>query len=123
MSIFKKILIIFQVTLVITGCTQNKSDQLTLFDPGKGITGQVRSFNGDQVSIKDGNVLVNFSAGKLSSTIVISPADGLWNASDFRFVRCEIENMGTAEQLVELGFGNYDLTLGATIVPPKAKKH
>lgn len=40
----------------------------------------------------------------------------------YRFVRCEIENLNNEPQLVELGFGDYDLTLGATIVPAHGKR-
>ncbi|MDD1475312.1 hypothetical protein MEO41_29205, partial [Dolichospermum sp. ST_sed4] len=72
--------------------------------------------------MKDGTLVVNFAPGKYGSVIAIRPSKGLWDASAFRFVRCEIENPGSMPQLVELGFGNYDLPLGVTSDPPGAKK-
>jgi hypothetical protein len=60
---------------------------------------------------KTGHVLPNMFAGP-------SEIDGYSILS--RFGRCEIENLGPVPQIVELGFGDYDLTQGAAIVPPGA---
>ena len=65
---------------------------------------------------------MEFADGLAVSTIEFAPIKGHWDASDYRFVSCEIENMGSGPQMVELGFGEYDLTQGATIIPPGAKK-
>lgn len=110
------------VLLAFSGCSHNDSNQLILFDPGGAEPGQVRSFTGDRIAIKDGSVVVDFANNNPATTIEIGPNDGTWDASDYRFVRCEIENLGPAPQVVELGFGGYDLTMGATIVPPGVTK-
>jgi len=104
------------------GCTQKKSDKLVLFDPASADVSLVKSANEDNITIAEGKVNILFGSGKQYSTISFYPEKGIWDASDYRFVRCEIENMSSNQQLVELGFGDYDLTLGATIIPPQGKK-
>jgi hypothetical protein len=115
-------IIISLVILIFTGCTQKRSNHLVLFDPASADVSLVKSTNEDNITIADGKVNVLFGSGKQYSTISFYPENGIWDASDYRFVRCEIENMSRSQQLVELGFGDYDLTLGATIVPPEGKK-
>lgn len=108
--------------LIIMGCAPEKNTSFELFNPANYEKGLITSWNGDTVIIKDGAAVVNFSPGKFGSVIAIKPPNGWWDGSAYRFVRCEIENQGSLPQLVELGFGNYDLTLGGTIVPPGGKK-
>ena len=108
--------------LMLTGCTEKKFDQLVLFDPSGADLTLIKSTNDDDISISDDYVDVRFGAGQFCSTISFYPEQGIWDASDFRFVRCEIKNLSQKQQLVELGFGDYDLTLGATIVPAGGEK-
>ena len=110
------------LVLAITGCAPKEKTSFEIFNPSKYDASLISSFNGDSFVMKDGALVVNFAPGKYGSIIAIRPSKGLWNASGYRFVRCEIENTGSEPQLVELGFGNYDLTLGGTIVPPGGKK-
>ena len=110
------------VFLTFCGCSQPRSDHHTLFDPAKENNGKVLSLTGDRVIMSAESLVVDFADEIPTSTIVFYPVEGVWNASDFRFVRCEIENLGTEPQLVELGFGEYDLTQGATIVPAGTQK-
>lgn len=115
-------LVFATIILAIFGCSPKEKTSFEIFNPSEYDAGLISSFNGDSLSMKDGALVVNFAPGKYGSIIAIRPSNGLWNASGYRFVRCEIENTGSASQLVELGFGNYDLTLGGTIVPPGGKK-
>ncbi len=108
--------------LAFTSCQDKESDILILFDPDKEYLVHIQSFTGDQITFNEGGVALEFAEGIPTSTIEFSPNDGLWDASKYRFVRCQIENLGQEPQLVELGFGGYDLIQGATIVPPGAKK-
>ncbi len=108
--------------LVFTGCGKDGSSILILFDPGESDSVLVRSLTGDRITPEDEGILVEFADDLATATIEFAPTEGHWDASDFRFIRCEIENLGRLSQLVELGFGEYDLTQGATIVPPGAKK-
>ena len=117
-----KNVVVLYLFLIITGCSQKESGSLILFDPGSANPDQVRSITGDQITFNDRSVVLNFAGDQPTSIIEFSPEEGTWDASDYRFVRCEIENTGTEPQLVELGFGGYDLTQGATIVSPGAKK-
>jgi len=118
----KNYFILIFCILIITGCTKKNSNQLILFDPAKSNINQVRSFSHDKITMPGGKLQINFSSDKNYTTIAISPAEGVWDASDYRFVRCEIENLNDKPQLCELGFGNYDLTQGATIVPPHSTR-
>jgi len=106
----------------MTACGQKVPSTHILFDPGSADPGQVRSITGDRIVLEDRGTMIQFAGDGSTAVVEISPDDGLWDASDFRFVRCEIENLGPAPQLVELGFGGYDLTLGATIVPSGSEK-
>ena len=108
--------------IFVTGCSQNGSSILVLFDPGDTDSGIIRSLTGDRITLDDAGVLVEFADDLATATIEFAPVEGHWDASDFRFIRCEIENLGPVSQLVELGFGEYDLTQGATIIPPGDKK-
>ena len=110
------------ILIVIEGCTPKEKASFELFNPANYDAGLISSFNGDSLVITDRFLVVNFAPDKYGSAIAIRPSNGFWNASDYRFVRCEIENPGKEPQLVELGFGKYDLTLGGTIVPPGVKK-
>jgi len=110
------------IFICLAGCVRKETGSQVLFDPAASAPGLVNSPNGDSFRL-EGNVLkINLKPGEFGSEIRISPTDGLWDASAYRFVRCEIENRGNAPQLVELGFGDYDLTLGGTLVAPGAKK-
>jgi len=104
-------------------CEQRKSDLQLLFDPASADVSTVKSTNEDNITIADGEVNIVFGSCIQYPTISFYPAKGVWDASDFRFVRCEIENLSSHQQLVELGFGDYDLTLGATIVPAGERKY
>lgn len=105
---------------ILIGCLscRNESDQSILFDPGETVPGRVWSPSGDKVLLSGGEVNVEFAESQSVSNLYISPPGGWRDASDYRFVMCEIKNLGQLPQLVELGFGTYDLTLGATVVPP-----
>ncbi len=107
---------------ILLGCISCHpgSDKYMLFDPAEAAPGQVWSPNEDQISVFPEGVEVVFSDARFASEIHIRPQQGWWDASGYRFVRCEIENHGSRSQLVELGFGTYDLTLGGTVVPPGA---
>ncbi len=115
-------LVFATIILATFGCSPKEKTSFEIFNPSEYDAGLISSFNGDSLSMKEGALVVNFAPGKYGSIIAIRPSNGLWNASGYRFVRCEIENTGSASQLVELGFGNYDLTLGGTIVPPGGKE-
>jgi len=97
-------------------------ERLVLFDPGTDEVGRVASLTGDMISPEDRMIRVDFEEADPTPVVVIYPVEETWDASDYRFVRCEIENPGTRPQIVELGFGDYDLTLGATVVPPGGMK-
>jgi len=118
--------IVFHVLIImifVTGsCTVNKTASEELFNPASCDTQLINSATGDSWFLKDGALVVNLVPGKYGSVISIKSSGGLWDASKYRFIRCEIENSGSLPQLVELGFGNYDLTLGGTLVPPGEKK-
>src|SRR4030042_1386418 len=105
-----------------SGCESEKNGQLVLFDPGRDNISLVKSSNQDQINLEKDRVKVTFAPGGVYSIISFYPEKDIWDASDYRFVLCEIENMSQNQQLVELGFGDYDLTLVATIVPPEGKK-
>ena len=105
-----------------SGCESEKNGQIVLFDPGRDNISLVKSSNQDQINLEKDRVKVTFAPGGVYSIISFYPEKDIWDASDYRFVLCEIENMSQNQQLVELGFGDYDLTLGATIVPPEGKK-
>ncbi len=105
-----------------SGCESEKNGQLVLFDPGRSDISLVKSDNQDKITLEDGKVNISFMPGREYSVISFYPETGIWDASGYRFVLCEIENMSQNSQLVELGFGDYDLTLGATILPPEGKK-
>lgn len=114
---------LFAITVILTGaCAKHENSSLELFNPKTFDPELVRSVNGDSICFEDGALVIVFVPGKYGSTVEIRPPAGLWDASGYRFVRCEIENQGSAPQLAELGFGEYDLTLGGTLVPPGGKK-
>ncbi len=115
-------LVLAAMFLFITGCRQNEKVSSELFDPARYDMKLISSPNGDSCFLQNTLLAVNFNPGEFGSEIRIRPSDGLWDASAYRFVRCEIENTGSAPQLVELGFGTFDLTLGGTLVSPGEKK-
>lgn len=110
------------IMLYVAGCHQKKNGNLVLFDPARSDISNIKSNNQDEIEIRDDKVNIVFGTGNQYSTILFYPEQGKWDASDYRFVRCEIENTSSHHQLVELGFGDYDLTLGATLVPSEGKK-
>ncbi|MGW8315772.1 MAG: beta-galactosidase [Bacteroidales bacterium] len=112
---------IYWILLVCVSCQSHKGHYV-LFDPAEAEPAQVTSTNDDQILFSPEGVEVEFSDTRFSSEIQIRPLQGWWDASDYRFVRCEIENLGSGPQPVELGFGTYDLTLGGTIVPGGAAR-
>src|SRR5665647_889773 len=115
-------LVLAAMILLIAGCGQNEKVSPELFNPATYEMKLISSPNGDSCFLQDHYLTVNFKPGEFGSEIRIRPPKGLWDASAYRFVRCEIENRSSAPQLVELGFGNYDLTLGGTLVSPGEKK-
>lgn len=108
--------------VILGGCnTENKPNRI-LIDPLKIDQDQVQSLTGDSISVTRQGIEVLFSGEAKTAILAFHPSEGIWDGSDHRFVRCEIENPGPLPQLVELGFGGYDLTLGATIVPAGAAR-
>ena len=107
---------------IFSACAEQDEDKLVMFDPGQDQNALVTSNNNDEISFEDGKVMISFKPGAIYSTVNFYPGQGIWDASDYRFVKCEIENMSDRLQLVELGFGDYDLTLGGTLVNPGEKK-
>jgi hypothetical protein len=114
------VLLIIAISLSGACKTGNGTD--ILYNPAGPDKHAVLSLNNDRIYTEDGWLNVEFVPANGYSTIAIYPPGGNWDASDYRFVRCEIENPGHEPQLVELGFGNYDLMLGATLVPARGKK-
>ena len=112
-------LMVFVLLLIIltVACSEKQDGQHVLFDPARHPANLVKPLNDSEIQWKNGNVHLHFKAGEANPTIAIYPEKGIWNASDYRFVRCQLENLNSKPQIVELGFGDYDLTLGATIVP------
>jgi hypothetical protein len=110
------------IILLLAGCVKSRKEQLTLFDPMIHDIALVKSFSGDEISREDGWIKLDFTPGHAVATLAFYPSNDAWDASDFRFVRCEIQNLSTHNQLVELGFGEYDLTLGAVLIPPQQAK-
>jgi len=117
-----RILVCAAVTLLLVACGKSKKEQLILFDPEIHDTALVKSFCGDKISREDGWIKLNFSPSHEVASLAFYPQNDVWDASDFRFIRCEIKNLSTHNQLVELGFGEYDLTLGAVFIPPQQTK-
>jgi hypothetical protein len=98
-------------------CAEKQPGKQELFDPASHDARLVKSINNCKILNEKGTLQINFMAGKGNPVIGIYPEEGLWDASDYRFVRCQVENPNNRPLTVELGFGDYDLTLGATIVP------
>ena len=115
-------LVLTTMALFTGGCAPKEKASFELFNPVKYDARLIHSLNGDSMILKDGKLVIYFSPGEYGSVITIRPPGGLWDGSAYRFVRCEIENPGNLPQLVELGFGDYDLTLGGTLVSPGEKK-
>lgn len=118
----RNLLFLFILLIICSSCADKSIDRLVLFDPEQDIAAQVKSNNNDEITCKAGNTFISFMPGTDYSTVCFYPGSGTWDASDYRFVRCEIENLSDKQQLVELGFGYYDLTLGGTLVKPGEKK-
>jgi hypothetical protein len=110
------------IVLLAAACRQTTPPSEILFDPARSEKHLIKSLNNDRISTAGGWLEIDFVPRDGNSSIAIYPIDDFWDGSGFRFVRCEVENPGREVQLVELGFGNYDLTLGATLVPPGGKK-
>jgi hypothetical protein len=115
-------LAVLLIAISLSGACKTGNGIDILYNPAGTGKHVVLSRNNDRISTEDGWISVEFVPRDGYSTIAIYPSEGFWDASDYRFVRCEIENPGNDPQLVELGFGNYDLMLGATLVPPRGKK-
>jgi hypothetical protein len=113
-----KNLILSFLALLCAGCAQQKDGQLVLFDPAQDDAGRISTATGDRITRSEGTIQVIFAPAVHYPVIEIHPAQGIWDASAWRFIRCEMENMNDKSQLVELGTGDYDLTLGAVLLPP-----
>ncbi|MEX2371927.1 MAG: hypothetical protein WD578_13045 [Bacteroidales bacterium] len=113
-----RILLIGLICLTLTSCADQENEQLILFDPGEKGIGKMVSLTDDPLHFDDQHIRVDFSLGNETSIIACYPDKGPWDASAYRFVRCNVENLGSEPQIVEIGFADYDLTLGATIVQP-----
>lgn len=108
--------------IILSGCKGPENKEPVLFDPAKSTMEQVKCDPGDKVIISEGRVAVRFADNAASSVIEFSSPEGVWDGSGYRFIRGEVENTGQHPLLVELGTGGFDLTQGATIVPPGDKK-
>ncbi len=114
--------LVFICILFLASCGNRKREERVLFDPGKDQLIRVTSLSGDRISTAEEMVRVDFNEAERMRAVAIHPEEGVWDASDYRFVRCELGNPGNEPQVVELGFGEYDLTLGAAIIPPGEMK-
>ena len=115
--------IIFSLFILLAAaCSENQPVKQVLFDPASHDAYYIKSFHKSEVHSIKGTLQVQFNAGACNPVIGIYPKNGIWNASEYRFLRCELENLNNRPQLVELGIGDYDLTLGATILPAKGKR-
>jgi hypothetical protein len=114
--------VIAAFTIVTGACVSNDKNSHELFNPSDNEEMLISSSDGVSWLINNKVLIVNFLPGKYNAAIEIRPSAGSWDASAYRFVRCELENPNQEAQIVELGFGDYDLTLGGTLVPPKGKK-
>ena len=115
-------LIFASFILLASACVEKQPGQQVLFDPAGHNTRLVKSIQNCMILNEKGILQINFMAGKDNPVIGIYPEEGLWDASDYRFVRCQVENPNNRPLMVELGFGDYDLTLGATIVHALGEK-
>ncbi|HDS08228.1 MAG TPA: hypothetical protein ENO05_11450 [Bacteroides sp.] len=115
------LLVASALVILGAGCNPEK-ERTVLFDPGKGGTDLVVSLTADSIISEGGMIRVNFNDRLVTPVVAVYPREGSWDGSGYRFVRCEIGNPGNAPQVAELGFGDYDLTLGAAIVPPGGTK-
>ena len=116
------LLLLSFVFLLSGSCSSEEKEINELFNPAAYDTQLINSPTGDSWILKDGALIVDFAPQEFGSVIEIRPTNGFWDVSEYRFVRCEVENQGSSSQIVELGFGDYDLTLGGTLVPPNGKK-
>lgn len=112
-----KNLFISCLVIMCAGCARHKEETFMLFDPVRDAAGQVSSVTGDRISASDGTLQVTFAPAVHYPIIEIRPVQGIWDASAYRFIRCELENLNDKQQLVELGTAGYDLTLGAVLLP------
>ncbi len=103
-------------------CANSPKDREVLFDPKPEAAHRILTLTEDQVRMDENSVLVKFAPERKTSVIAFYPEKGVWDASGYRFIRCWIENLGSSPQLVELGFGDYDLTLGGTLISPGTSK-
>jgi hypothetical protein len=102
--------------------TQKQEAPNVLFDPSDAGIEQIRGITGDHISLEEGRLTVEFTPGNSTSIIAFLPEQSIWDGSDYRFILCEVENLGPVPRLVELGTVGYDLTQGATIIAPGEKK-
>ena len=115
-------IILVSFIILAASCAEKEPGLQVLIDPARHPAQLIKSLNNTEIQMKNEAVRVNFTAGEGNPILDFYPEQGIWDASDYRFVRCQIENPNNKPQLVELGFGNYDLTLGATIVPASGKR-
>jgi hypothetical protein len=118
----RRLILIVTAILILSRCSVKEKDKLLLFDPGRSTDEQVQSATGDLVTRSDGGIQVVFVPAMHYPVIEVHPSHGIWDASAYRFIRCEIENLNDKAQMVELGTTDYDLTMGAVLIPPKDKK-
>ena len=87
-----RILVVTLVLILISiSCTKMPSDQLVLFDPDVAMPELVTSDNPDEISFQDEQLLVSFATGSGYSTVSLYPESDNWDASGYRFVKCEID--------------------------------
>ncbi len=103
--------------LLAAACVEKQPGRQVLFDPAGHDARLVKSINRCDIQKEKGIAKVYFKTGKGNPVIGIYPEEGPWDATDYRYVRCKVENPNNRPLVVELGFADYDLTLGATIVP------
>lgn len=115
---------IFTVSFIIlaVACSDKQPGQHLLFCPASHPVHLIKPLSGSEIHRKNKRVVLHFKSSEASPTISIYPEEGIWDGSDYRFVRCQVENLNNQPLMVELGFGKYDLTLGGTIVPAHGKR-
>ncbi len=116
------ILISFAGLLLITACVDQTRDRKVLFEPSARNEERISSLTGDAIQGSTSGIHIDFAPGSKTSVLIIRPENGIWHVKDYRFVKCRIRNTGNTTQVAELGFGDYDLTLGGTVIPPGKTK-
>jgi len=109
--------ILVSLVILAVACSDKRTAQHILFDPSIYPAYLTRSLNNSKIDSSNGVLRVHFKDGDKTPAIAIYPEKDLWDASEYRIVRCRVENLSNKPLMVELGFGDYDLTLGATLIP------